>query len=209
MGCRTVANSSDFWSPHWFMKFYKARSMGMILWLYHSSVSEETKHLHSSSELNSNPFWKWDVAGFALLVIAFLQFSLADLFTGESVHWNPGLKHSRRTRYHFTKEQKMWFPSGDTGACPYTTVWRETKQILPSLPPLHIFLRIRHIPCGPGEVGLTMLQGLGIGSSFSNDHYSHHHQWQLCDSHTNTLQCILQTKSLHKKEDKNIINPRN
>lgn len=107
MGCGTVANSeSDFWSPQRFVKCCKARSMGTMLWLYHSSVSKEGKHLLSSSQLSSNPFWKWDVAVFALLVIAFLQFSLPDLFTGESVHWNPRLKHSRRTRYHFTKGTK-------------------------------------------------------------------------------------------------------
>lgn len=111
MGCRIVENSdSHFWSPHRFMKCCKARSMGTILWLYHSSVSKETKHLHSSSELSSNPFWKWDVAAFALLVIAFLQFSLANLFPGESVHWNPRLKHSRMG-YHFTKgTKKCGFP---------------------------------------------------------------------------------------------------
>lgn len=210
MGCRTVANSnSDFWSPHRFMKCCKARSMGTVLWLYHSSVSKEAKHLHSSSELSSGPFWKWDVAAFVVLVIAFLQFSLADLFTGESVHWNPRLKHSRM-RYHFTKGTKKVISFGRRRRMPLHNCM-ETKQILPSVPPLHIFLRIRHIPCGPGEVGLTVLQGLGIGASFSNDHYPphHHHQWQLCNSHTHTLQCILQTKLLYKKEDINITNPRN
>lgn len=140
MGCRTVANSSDFWSPHWFMKCCKARSMGMILWLYHSFVSEETKHLHSSSELNSNPFWKWDVAGFALLVIAFLQFSLADLFTGESVHWNPGLKHGRRTRYHFTKEQKNVISFGRHRRMPlHNCMERDQTNIAILAPTAHFF----------------------------------------------------------------------
>lgn len=147
MGCGTVANSnSDFWGPHRFMKCCKARSTGAIQWLYHSSVSKEAKHLHSSSGLSSNPFWKWGVAAFALLVIAFLQFSLADLFTGGSVHWNPSLKHNRRTRDHFTKGTKNVISFGRHRRMPLHSSVERQRNTAISAPTAHLFEGQRYSP---------------------------------------------------------------
>lgn len=204
MGCGTVANSKWFLGPTQIYEVLQGQVHGghsvtlPLLWFNGGKTSTEL--LRAELQL----LLKVGGSCFCLVCHCFPAIFLGWPITGGSVHWIPSLKHNRRRRYHFIKGTKNVIssrrqlygerPNTFCHQCPHcTSYWG--SEIFPMALVKWGWLCFKVLAKVIPLVMIIILLILII-----NDN---------SEIHTNTVHCILQTKSLYKKEDINIINPRN